>query len=109
MISQEPRGGLEISERLVRSPGKQQQGLETPNVDLGIDYLLNCLIFQDSEIEKPGIVQGVQMLWEPQRSASVLKFLFVVLSIHSPGILELPWCQSNLTNLFTCTPYNLAM
>lgn len=59
MISGGPGGMLEISKRLVRSPGKQQQSVETPKRDLGIGCLLSCLVIQDLEIEKAGIVQGV--------------------------------------------------
>lgn len=74
MISGEPRGVLEISKRLVKSPGKQQQSVETPKMDLGVGCLLSCLVFKDPETEKPGIVQGMYKAWEPQLSVSVLKF-----------------------------------
>lgn len=59
MISGGPTGVLEISERLVRSPGREQQSLESLKRDLGTGCLLNWLIFQDPKIVKPGRVQGV--------------------------------------------------
>lgn len=59
MISGGPAGVLEVSGRLVRSPGREQQSLETLKRDLGIGCLLNRLIFQDPKIVKPGRVQDV--------------------------------------------------
>lgn len=48
--------GVLTSERLVRSPGRENQSLETLKRDLGVGCLLNWLVFQDPEKEKPGIV-----------------------------------------------------